>query len=233
VSLPTRNYRNRILAGLPKAEIGRLAPHLTPIDLKVGTHLLDGQADYAYFMEQGIASVVLTLANGATVEVGVIGFDGVVGLPMLLGSNSMPGATFIQVEGSGFRIDARRLKSEFERTGQLRDHLQRYMLASLIQSAQNGACNRLHTIVERLARWLLTCHDRVQSERIGLTHEFLGQMLGAPRTTVTLAAGMLHEAGIIDYSRGHVTIKSRSDLENAACECYGVVRAEFDRLKLL
>ena len=169
MSLPTRNYRNRILAGLPKAEIGRLAPHLTPIDLKVGTHLLDGQADYAYFMEQGIASVVLTLADGATVEVGVIGFDGVVGLPMLLGSTSMPGATFIQVEGSGFRIDARRLKSEFERTGQLRDRLQRYMLASLIQSAQNGACNRLHTIVERLARWLLTCHDRVQSERIGLT----------------------------------------------------------------
>ena len=107
------------------------------------------------------------------------------------------------------------------------------MLASLIQTAQNGACNRLHTIVERLARWLLTCHDRVQSERMPLTHEFLGQMLGAPRTTVTLAAGMLHEAGIIDYSRGHVTIKSRGDLENAACECYRVVRQEFDRLKLL
>jgi CRP-like cAMP-binding protein len=233
VSPPIRKYRNRILAGLPKAEIGRLAPHLTFVDLKVGTHLLDGQADFAYFMEQGIASVVLTLADGATVEVGVIGFDGVVGIPMLLGATSMPGATFIQVAGSGFRIDAARLKGEFERGGQLRNHLQRYTLAYLIQTAQNGACNRLHTIVERLARWLLTCHDRVQSERMGLTHEFLGQMLGAPRTTVTLAAGMLHHAGIIDYSRGHVTIKSRSDLENAACECYSVVRQEFDRLKVL
>ena len=106
MSPPARKYRNHILAGLPKGEISRLAPHLTPVDLKVGTHLLDGRADYAYFMEQGIASVVLTLTDGATVEVGVIGFDGVVGLPMLLGATSMPGETFIQVAGSGFRIDA-------------------------------------------------------------------------------------------------------------------------------
>jgi hypothetical protein len=101
-----------------------------------------------------------------------------------------------------------------------------------VASAQNAACNRLHTIAERLARWLLTCHDRVEVDRMPLTHEFLAQMLGAPRTTVTLAAGMLHKAGLIDYTRGHVTIKNRAELEEAACECYGVVRKEFQRLGL-
>jgi len=230
---PVRRYKNRVLAALPKAEINRLTPHLSPVTLKVRTHLLDGHAEHAYFLEEGLASVVLTLAGGATVEVGVIGIDGVVGLPILLGAERMPGETFIQVEGSGHRIDAPRLKAEFEREGPLREHLQKYLLASFVQSAQNAACNRLHTISERLARWILTCHDRVQTDRMPLTHEFLSQMLGSPRTTVTLAVGMLHEAGLIDYSRGHVTIKNRQKLEGVACECYGTVRDEFQRLGLL
>jgi CRP-like cAMP-binding protein len=230
---PPNPYKNRVLAALPKAELEHLAPYLTPVTLKVRDQLLDGHAEYAYFLENGMASVVLTLSNGATVEVGVIGIDGVVGLPILLGAGTMPGETFIQVPASGFRIPAKRLKTEFERAGQLREHLQKYVLANLIQSAQSAACNRLHSIAERLARWILTCHDRVQSDRMPLTHEFLSQMLGAPRTTVTLAAGMLHEAGLIDYSRGHVTIRSREKLEQAACECYRTVRDEFRRLGLL
>ena len=232
-SRPPSVFKNRVLAALPKAEIGRLSEHLSPVKLKLREELLDGHAKYAYFLEEGLASVVLTLEDGSTVEVGVIGVDGVVGLPILLGAETMPGRTFIQVESSGYRIEASRLKESFERPGQLRKHLQRYVLANLVQSAQNAACNRLHNISERLARWLLTCHDRVQSDRMPLTHEFLGQMLGAPRTTVTLAAGILHEAGLIDYSRGHITIKDRAGLESVACECYGVVRNEFRRLKLL
>jgi len=230
---PAKVYKNRVLAALPKAEIDRLKPHLSPVTLKVRTPLLDGHADHAYFMEEGLASVVLTLAGGETVEVGIIGIDGVVGLPIILGAGTVPGETFIQVAGSGYRIEAPRLKAEFERDGQLRSHLQKYVQAYLIQSAQNAACNRLHTISERLARWILTCYDRVQSDRMPLTHEFLGQMLGSPRTTVTLAAGMLHEAGLIDYSRGHVTIKNRKKLERVACECYRTVRDEFERLGLL
>lgn len=231
---PTRlPYKNRILAALPKAEIARLQPHLSPVTLKLRQMLLDGDASYAYFVEEGLASVVLPMESGATVEVGVIGKDGVVGLPILLGADGMPGSTFIQVEGSGFRIKAQTLKDEFERPGELRRLLHKYLLANLVQSAQNAACNRLHTIGERLSRWLLTCHDRVGSDRMPLTHEFLAQMLGAPRTTVTLAAGMLHQAGLIDYTRGHVTIKNRAELENAACECYRVVRQEFQRLGLL
>jgi len=232
-SRPPSVFKNRVLAALPKPEIERLSKHLSPVKLKLREQLLDGHAQYAYFLEEGLASVVLTLEDGATVEVGVIGVDGVVGLPILLGAETMPGRTFIQAESSGYRIEASKLKEGFERPGQLREHLQKYVLANLVQSAQNAACNRLHNISERLARWLLTCHDRVQSDRMPLTHEFLGQMLGAPRTTVTLAAGMLHEAGLIDYSRGHITIKDRAGLENVACECYSVVRDEFRRLKLL
>ena len=231
-TIPQR-YKNLVLASLPKAEIERLQQHLSPVTLKLRQQLLDGQGTHVYFVEEGLASVVLSMQDGTTVEVGVIGKDGIVGLPMLLGADGMPGETFIQVEGSGFRIDAHFMKEQFERPGQLGNHLQKYLLANLLQSAQNAACNRLHTIGERLSRWLLTCHDRIGTDRMPLTHEFLAQMLGTPRTTVTLAAGMLHQAGLIDYSRGHVTIKNRTELENTACECYGVVRKEFDRLGLL
>lgn len=230
---PAVQFKNRVLSALPQAEIKRIEPFLTRVALPVRTPLLDGNVSYAYFLEDGLASVVLTLADGSTVEVGVIGIDGVVGLPVLLGATTIPGETFIQVAGSGYRIDAQRLRAEFERDGQLRSYLQKYAVANMVQSAQNAACNRLHTISERLARWLLTCHDRVQADHMPLTHEFLGQMLGAPRTTVTLAAGMLNQAGLIDYTRGHVTIKNREGLEHVACECYGTVRDEFRRLGLL
>jgi CRP-like cAMP-binding protein len=227
-------YKNRVLAALPKTEISRLAPHLSRVTLKVRDQLLDGSSNrYGYFLEEGLASVVVLMEDGATVEVGVVGRDGVVGLPLLLGAETMPGQTYIQIPAGGFRIDASRLKDEFERSGELRRHLQKYLLANLVQSAQNAACNRLHTIAERLARWLLNCHDRVMADRMPLTQEFLASMLGTPRTTVTLAAGSLHQAGLIDYSRGQVVIKNRSELEHAACECYRIVRAEFDRLGLL
>jgi CRP-like cAMP-binding protein len=229
----TPQYKNRVLAALPQVEIDRLAPHLSPVSLKIRTQLLNGEGGYAYFLEEGLASVVLTLTDGSTVEIGVVGIDGVVGLPALLGAEKMPGETFIQVEGSGFRIDAQLLKAEFEREGELRRYVQKYIMAYAIQTAQTAACNRLHTISERLARWLLTCHDRVQSDHMSITHEFLGQMLGAPRTTVTLTAGMLQQAGLIDYARGNVVIKNRPELERVACECHRTVLDEFHRLGLL
>jgi len=226
-------YRNRVLAAQPKAEINRLKPLLSPVTLEQEKTLLDGEAPHAYFLEQGIASVVVTLQKGATVEVGIIGVDGVVGLPILLGTGNGPGRTFVQIAGSGYRIPAAALKEEFERPGHLRQHLQRYMQGFLVQSAQTAACNRLHNIEERLARWLLSCRDRTETDQLRLTHDFLGQMLGAPRTTVTLAAGLLHRAGLINYSRGTVTITNRAELEQTACECYGIVRNEFQRLSLL
>lgn len=218
---------------LPRAEINRLKPHLSLVTLEQEKTLLDGKASHAYFMEQGIASVVVTVNDGDTVEVGIIGIDGIVGLPILLGTDSGPGRTFVQIAGSAFRIKADILKQEFERGGELRRHLQRYMQGFMVQTAQTAACNRLHNIEERLARWLLSCRDRTDSDQLRLTHDFLGQMLGAPRTTVTLAAGLLHRAGLIDYLRGVVTVKNRSALEETACECYRIVRDEFQRLALL
>src|SRR5690242_8567410 len=136
-----KNFKNRVLASLPKAEIERLLPHLAPVSFKLRQQLLDGHSTHAYFVEEGLASVVLSMQDGTTVEVGVIGKDGVVGIPMLLGAGGMPGETFIQVEGSGFRIDAHLLQEEFERPGELRRYLHKYVLANLVQSAQNAACN--------------------------------------------------------------------------------------------
>jgi CRP-like cAMP-binding protein len=230
---PPQHYKNRILAALPRRELNRIAPHLFPVVLELKAKLLDGKSRYAYFLEEGLASVVVTTDRGETVEVGVVGKEGVVGIPILLGAGSAPGSTFIQIDGSGFRMKAQLLKEAFERPGQLRQILQKYLQAFLIQTAQTGVCNRLHPIQERLSRWLLSCQDRAESVRLPLTQEFLGDMLGAPRTTVTLAAGILQKAWMIVYSRGNVVIKDRKKLEKAACECYGTVRDEYRRLSLL
>jgi CRP-like cAMP-binding protein len=233
MSTPNSHYKNRVLASLPKAELESLAPHLTPLDLPQEQVLLDGKAPSAYFLEDGIASAVVSVADGSTVEVGVIGIDGVVGLPILLGTGHSPVLTFMQIAGSGFRIEAEKLKTAFEQNGDLRRHLQRYIQAFMVQTSQTAACNRLHNIEERLARWLLSCRDRVSSDRLALTQDFLGQMLGSPRTTVTLAVGLLERAGMIDHSRGVVTVRDRTALEGASCECYRTVRDEYSRLGLL
>ncbi|SRR6266849_8474930 len=229
----TSRYKNRILASLPKAEAIRLAKLLEPVTLNQGQSLLDGTATYAYFLDDGMASVVLGLASGDSIEVGVIGNEGVVGLPILLGTGTIPGRTFMQIAGSGYRIKAECLKEEFERGGELKNFLLKHMHGLMVQSAQTAACNRMHTIEERLARWLLTCHDRVEADQLLLTHDFLSQMLGSPRTTVTLAAGSLQRTNLIGYSRGKVTIRNRAGLEKIACECYRTVRDEFRRLGLL
>jgi CRP-like cAMP-binding protein len=139
----------------------------------------------------------------------------------------------MQIAGSGFGIEAEKLKSAFEQNGELRRHLQKYIQAFMVQTSQTAACNRLHNIEERLARWLLSCRDRMSSDRLALTQDFLGQMLGSPRTTVTLAVGLLERAGMIHHSRGVVTVRDRVALESAACECYRTVRDEYSRLGLL
>jgi CRP-like cAMP-binding protein len=233
MNLPKQPYRNRVLAALPKAEINRLIPHLSLVTMEQEETLLDGKAGHAYFVEDGIASVVVTVKDGSTVEVGIIGVDGVVGIPILLGTGTAPGRTFVQIAGSAYRIESEVLKDEFDQPGELRRILQKYMQAYMVQTAQTAACNRLHNIEERLARWLLSCRYRMATDQLRLTHDFLGQMLGAPRTTVTLAAGLLHRAGLIDYSRGVVTITDRPRMEETACECYRIVRDEFQRLSLL
>jgi CRP-like cAMP-binding protein len=228
-------YKNHILASLPKDEIARLEPHLHHIELEHNHPLAnDGQTvTDAYFLEDGMASIVLTTEDGKTVEAGIVGRCGMVGIPILLGTQSMPGRTFIQIPGSGFRIAAKIVQREFEHPGEFRRRLLRYLQGQLVQTSQTAVCNRIHRIDQRLARWLLLCRDRVDSDRLLLTQEFVGQMLGAPRTTVTLTMGTLQRAGVIARSRGAVTILDRQGLEDAACECYGMIGAEYARLRLM
>ena len=219
-------YKNRILASLPKAEISQLAPHLSPVTLDIGMGLLypGEEIVYAYFLETGLASVVITMVNGETVETGITGNEGLVGFSVLLGIKSLPTRTFIQIPGTGFRIKAQRLVDAYGRRGTLRKQANLFAQAHLGQTAQIAACNRLHDIGERLARWLLMCHDRMESETFTITQEALGNMLGTPRTTLTLAAGQLQRSGLIEYSRGKIHIRDRKGLEAAACECYQVMR---------
>jgi CRP-like cAMP-binding protein len=229
------SYKNRVLASLPAVEIKRLAPHLSPVTLKINRTLHDpGQVvETVYFLEEGICSVVVTMENGNTVEVGITGRDGFVGLPALLGTGHSPNRAFMQIPGRGYSVKAKVLQEQFNGSSELRLRLQRVVQGMLVQTAQTAACNRVHELEERLARWLLMCQDRVQSEVLPITQEFLAMMLGTRRTTVTVAAGMLHKAGLIAYSHGNVTIQNRERLEHASCECYRIIREEYVRLELL
>lgn len=164
---------------------------------------------------------------------GITGRDGFVGLPAVRGTGHTPNRSFIQIPGHGFRVKATILRELSDASNELRSWLQRCIQGLLVQTAQTAACNRVHELEERLARWLMMCHDRVQSDHLPITHEFLAMMLGTRRTTVTVAAGMLHKAGLIAYSRGHVTIQNRERLALAACECYQIIHEEYARLGLL
>ena len=228
-------FANRILASLPVDEMARLVPNLHPVTFRHGDSLLEDSriVTDAYFLETGIASIVVETEGGKTVEASIVGRCGMVGIPILLGTKSMPGRTFIQIPGSGFRIAAQDVGRELERPGAFRQRLLVYLQAQLVQVSQTAACNRLHEIEERLARWLLLCRDRMDSDDLELTQEFVGQMVGAPRTTVTLVVGTLERDGFIECSRGHIVILNRKGLEDTACECYRVIAGEYARLNIL
>lgn len=225
-------YQNLILSCLPRAEIARLQPSLERVLLPQSKDLsLPGEKPlYGYFLEEGMASIVVTMRNGVSVEVGIVGREGMVGLPILFGTGHIPTHTFMQIAGSGFRIRAQVLKAEFDRPGTLRALCSRYFQSHLVQVSNSAACNRVHNIEKRLARWLLLCQDRTTLSRLPLTHEFLSQMLGTGRATVSLAAEILQRSKLIFYSRGKVDILDRKGLEDAACECYQSIRTEDDRL---
>lgn len=229
---PALSYQNQILSALSKTEMASLALHLSPVELPAGKTLLaiGEKCVLGYFLESGLASVVVSMADGTTVETGITGKEGVVGLPALLGTNTIPTHCFMQIGGTGYKIRAEHLSEAYERPGTLRKQINRFIQAYIVQTAQTAACNRVHEVPQRLARWLLMCHDRMESDSFLITQEFLGHMLGTPRTAVTVAAGALRQAGLIDYRRGEVRIRSRKGLEDMACECYRATRNEVDRL---
>jgi CRP-like cAMP-binding protein len=222
---------NHLLASLPEAERNALMAHMRPTHLSVKTVLFDpGQViGSVHFPIDGVVSLVTPLADGNIVEVATIGNEGIVGVPLVAGG-SLAVRAISQVGGRTLRMDAALFVAELERLSGFRRLVQRYIQALFGQISQAAACNRLHSNEERLSRWLLMSHDRVGMDAFPITHEFLGQMLGSRRATVTLSAGLLQAAGLIRYHRGRVTIVDREGLEGVACECYGIIKTALDQV---
>jgi CRP-like cAMP-binding protein len=223
---------NQILAALSAAEYQRLVPHLERVNLPIHQVLYSAgePITHVYFPNQAVVSLVCIQEDGSTVEAGMVSNDGMVGLPVIWGGGSTTTTAFVQVADGAMRMKSEQLKAEFKRGGELQTLLLRYTQALFTQVTQTAACNRLHTIEERLARWLLIVADRVQSDQFPLTQEFIAQMLGCRRAGVTVAAGTLSRAGMISYKRGNITILNREDLEEASCECYSIIKNEYARL---
>jgi CRP-like cAMP-binding protein len=223
---------NRLLSLLSDVDYERLRPHLSPVDLEYRKSLYEASRpiDHVYFPVDGVASLVITTSDGHGAEVGTIGSEGFVGFPICLGDHIAPSSAYVQVPGTGLRMDSRVLRRELERIPTLNLVMLRYIHAFFNQVAQSAACAHLHRVEQRCCRWLLMTRDRMPSGDFLLTHEFLGMMLGVRRTTVTDVMGVLQKAGLIRYRRGHVTILDHEALQHRACECYDISRLEFDRL---
>ncbi len=223
---------NQLLAALPDAEYQRLVPYLESVSLplKQVLHKAGESIEYVYFPHRAIVSLIATPEKGSKVEVGLVGNEGVVGIPSVLGDNIATTTAMVQVADSGMRMEASLLKTEFGQGGVVQSLLLRYTQALYALTLQNAACNRLHQIDERLARWLLLVCERVGSNELLLTHEFIAEMLGVRRAGVTEAANRLQQAGLIRYHRGRISILNRQKLEAASCSCYGIIKGEYARL---
>lgn len=232
ISLPATT--NRLVAALPDAARVAFVDQLEPVRLVLRESIYQPgrPIEHVYFPTHGVISLVTELEeDGIVVETATIGPEGMVGLPIFLGEEATSGRALVQVPGEAMRIEAKAFRDCLERTAALRRLISRYTLTMINLLAQNGACNGVHRVEERCARWLLMAHDRVHRDpTFHLTQDFLAQMLGVRRPTVTIAAGILQKAGLIRYQRGSVTILDRDGLEGASCECYRVIRDAFERL---
>lgn len=225
-------FKNRLLSAFSQEDLDRFFSDLQLVFLPMQEVLYNVGApiEDIYFIEQGIASILTSMANGSSIEVGMIGMEGMVGVPVFLGEETSTQHIVVQAPGSALRMNAALCKAAFDQSAAVRRDLLRFTGAILNQSAQAAACNQLHSVKQRCARWLLMSSDRLQSEVIPMTHEFLSSMLGVRRAGVTDIAGMLRHAGLIRYHRGQVTIIDHEGLEAIACECYRIDR---DRLRRL
>jgi CRP-like cAMP-binding protein len=228
-----KSVSNFILLSTSDSDYSLIRPHLEYVSLP--NHLIlheAGKLKFVYFPNRGLISLVVVMKDGKTAEAGIVGNDGFTGTPAAVGLNTSTLQAVVQITGEGFRVEVGALQNILASTPHLRLMLNRYAVVQGMQVAQTAACNRLHNVEQRLARWLLLTHDRVSSGSLHITHDFLATMLGTDRPTVSLAAGVLQRKGIIEYTRGAVKIVNRNKLEDSACECYGVIRQYDDELGL-
>lgn len=227
--MPTGNH---LLDALPRKVFRAHERSLEPVALKLKQilHRPDRKIDYAYFPISGVISMVNEPNRGEIVEIATIGREGMAGLPVILDAGSMTARALVQVPGEGFRMKSAALRKLIDSSRPSRELMLRYTMALFTQTAQITSCNRLHEVQQRCARWLLQTHDRADSESFPLTQEFLAQMLGVHRPSVSIAAGILQRRGLIRYSRGVITIEDREGLEKASCSCYGFIAQEYKRL---
>jgi CRP-like cAMP-binding protein len=225
-------WQNQLLAALPAADYERLLPHLEQVPLELGRALYEpgSQQGYVYFPTTSIVSMLYVMEDGSSAEIAIVGNEGVVGIALFMGGESTSSRAVVQSAGYGFRLRARVLKTEFGQGGDLQHLLLRYTQALITQMAQTAVCNRHHAVEQQLCRWLLLSLDRLSSNELTMTQELIANMLGVRREGVTEAAGKLQAAGLINYSRGKITVLDRPKLEARVCECYAVVKREYGRL---
>ncbi|MEO8768132.1 MAG: Crp/Fnr family transcriptional regulator [Nitrosospira sp.] len=231
-SSPHQPNENHLLAALPTAELERLEPHLELIHMPLGDVLCEsgGRLHYVYFPTSAIISLHYILENGASSEIAGVGNEGMLGTSLFMGGETTPSWATVQTAGYGYRLKTALLLQEFSHAGPVQRMLLRYTQALIMQISQTAVCNRHHTIEQQLCRWLLLTLDRLDSQELTMTQELIASMLGVRREGITEAAGKLQNAGIIRYRRGHIMVLDRSGLETHVCECYSVVKKEFDRL---
>lgn len=224
--------QNHLLAALPPDDFERLAAHLELVELRLGQVIYesDGHLTHVYFPTNSIVSLLYVMQSGASAEIAIVGNEGILGIALFMGGETTPNRAVVQSEGLAYRLPSTILKQEFNRGGALMHLLLRYTQALITQMSQTAVCNRHHSVDQQLCRWLLLSLDRLPSSEFTMTQELIANMLGVRREGVTEAAGQLRSAGIIEYSRGHIKVLDREKLEQRVCECYSVVKREFDRL---
>lgn len=224
--------QNHLLAAFLPEEYARLIPHLELVSMPLGTVLYESghELRHVYFPTTAIVSLLYVMLDGASAEISVVGNEGIIGVALFMGGETMPNRAVVQSAGHAYRLKGELLKQEFNRSGELQHLLLRYTQALLTQMAQTAVCNRHHSLDQQLCRWLLLSIDRLPSNELAMTQELIANMLGVRREGVTEAAGKLQKDGLVRYKRGHITVLDRAGLEARTCECYSVVKKEYDRL---
>jgi CRP-like cAMP-binding protein len=223
---------NHLLAALPRDEMDRLNLSLEPVKLELGQVIYESgeTLEHIYFPTTAIISLLYIMENGSTAEIGMAGNDGLVGIALYMGGSTTPSRAVVQSAGNALRLPSKALNDEFSLGGIFQKILLRYTQSMITQISQTAVCNRLHSVEQQLCRWLLINHDLLQSNKLIMTHDLIANMLGVRREGVSIAAGHLQHRGLIQYARGTITMLDRPGLINAACECYQVVKDEYDRL---